>query len=185
MRLLPIIKELPIPAILGTGIYAGVTGDLPLAGSATDLPLTNLDIWVFENTKHPALFLTFSGLTLAWIIYVVSRLIIYGRRENALVKLGETWERATHLLNDLARNPILSSDDCKKICEIEDEIYGSVEVISPGEVSTFRTLGTINPSKHPPKYQEALRGDRTLLILSERLRRVREFIDKHSPPEQH
>ena len=73
MRLLPIIKELPIPAILGTGIYAGVTGDLPLVGSATDLPLTNLDIWVFENTKYPALFLTFSGMTLVWIIYLVRR----------------------------------------------------------------------------------------------------------------
>ena len=78
----------------------------------------------------------------------------------------------------------MSDDDCTKIGEIEDEIYASVEVISPGEVSTFRTIGTIPLNEHPALYQDAVRGDKTLLILSERLRRVREFIDKQSPPEQ-
>ena len=180
MRLLPIIKELPIPAILGAGIYAGVTGDLPLVGGSMDFPLTNLDVWVFENTKHPALFLAFSGLTVAWAVYLASKLIIYGRRENALLRLGEVWEEGTSFRNYAMARAVLSADDLAAIERFEETILNSVRVISKPELSFFRKINTYDPSDHPPQVQTAIRGDKILIIFSERLLRVGKFIEKYA-----
>ena len=111
------------------------------------------------------------------------RLADRGNRAKALKILGTTWENATHFLNDIALRPNLSVDECVKLRGFENSIYRNVEIISPGEVSTFRTIRTYDENDHPFQYRPASRGgDKTLIILSERLRRVQIFIGKHSPP---
>lgn len=106
------------------------------------------------------------------------------QRIAAIKSLGDTWELATHFLNDLIKTRTLSDDDKLKLKEFESKIYKSVEAISPGEISRFRTLGSFDKRNHPAEYQaESRRGDNTFILFSERLLRVRAFIDKHSPPE--
>jgi hypothetical protein len=180
MRLHPFLKELPIPAILSAGIYAGITGDLPLVGGSMDLQLINLDMLVFENKNHPALFLVFSGLTIGWLVYLVSKLIIYGRRESALVQLGEVWEEGTSFRNDAMQRAVLSADDLATIKRFEDKILNSVGAVSKPELSFFRKINTFNPGDHPPEVHPGVRGDKILVIFSERLRRVGEFIKKYT-----
>ena len=63
---------------------------------------------------------------------------------------------------------------------IEAEILRLVGIISKPSLSKFRTMGTIDPADHPRGVHQYVRGDKTLLILSERLKRVADFIEKHS-----
>lgn len=101
-------------------------------------------------------------------------------KKAALIALGEIWERGTHFLNSASSHRILTGEHQIQINQFEDEILGQVNVVSPAETSEFRVLGTYDWTKHPQTLWPAYRGnDDTLLIFSERLRRVKEFRSRH------
>ena len=106
------------------------------------------------------------------------------KRTAAMRSLGETWECAMQFLNDLAPRQNLTVNEHEMINEFSERIYESVEIISPSEVYGFRTVGIIEGTQQFTEVNPILRtGDKTLLIFDERLKRVQEFINKHSPPE--
>ena len=78
------LKRLPVPAVLGGALYAGYTGDIPFAGASMDALFTEIDVSIFEVVMYPAIFLFFSGLTAAWLIYLFRSLVRRGRRRRAL-----------------------------------------------------------------------------------------------------
>ena len=80
----PVLKQLPVPAVLGGALYAGYTGDIPFAGASMDALFTEIDVSIFEVVMYPAIFLFFSGLTAAWLIFLFRSLVRRGRRRRAL-----------------------------------------------------------------------------------------------------
>lgn len=105
---------------------------------------------------------------------------LVGRKEKALLALGEVWEDGTDFRNNAAAQQFLTLEDYEKISEIEAEILKHVAVVSKTSLSKFRKMGVYDASVHPPEVQECVLGDKVLLTLSERLRRVDEFIENHS-----
>jgi hypothetical protein len=105
------------------------------------------------------------------------------KRRKALGELGKVWEDATHYLNDVVQGRTIGTAEIDKLTAFEQAIYDQVDVISPGETSMFRTIGSYNVKKHPAEYHpEFWSGDKRLVIFSERLLRVRRFLNKHTPP---
>lgn len=106
---------------------------------------------------------------------------------DALSLLGNLWEQSTDALNRVVRwrlqNTHISGDDAIRLNDLESQIIDQIKIISPGEASMFKTLGSYNSKDHPEEYYpDKWGGDKRLLEFSERLLRVRRFIDKHSPP---
>ena len=103
-----------------------------------------------------------------------------GRKQAALLALGKVWEDGTDFRNEAATRRVLTIKDFEKIRDINAEILKHVGVVSKPSLSKFRKIGTFEIADHPREVQEDVRGDKTLLILSERLKRVFDFIEKHS-----
>ena len=82
----PVLKQLPVPAVLGGALYAGYTGDIPFLGASMDALFTEIDVSIFEVVMYPAIFLFFSGLMAAWLIYLFTSLVVWGRRHRASTK---------------------------------------------------------------------------------------------------
>ncbi len=78
------LKRLPVPAVLAGGLYVGYIGDIPFIGASTDALFTEIDVSIFEVVMYPAVFLFFSGLTAAWLIYLIRSVVRRGRRRRAL-----------------------------------------------------------------------------------------------------
>ena len=84
----PLLKQLPVPAVLGGALYAGYTGDIPFLGASMDALFTEIDVSIFEVVMYPAIFLFFSGLMAAWLIYLFTSLVVWGRRHRASIESG-------------------------------------------------------------------------------------------------
>ena len=82
----PVLKQLPVPAVLGGALYVGYTGDIPFLGASMDALFTEIDVSIFEVVMYPAIFLFFSGLMAAWLIYLFTSLVVWGRRHRASIK---------------------------------------------------------------------------------------------------
>ncbi len=78
------LKRLPVPAVLGGGLYVSYTGDIPFIGASMDALFTEIDVSIFEVVMYPVIFLFFSGLTAAWLIYLIRSVVRRGRRRRAL-----------------------------------------------------------------------------------------------------
>ena len=105
-----------------------------------------------------------------------------GRKQAALLALGEVWEDGTTFRNEASRRPPpLTQDDLDKILDFEVVILENVGIVSKVALSKFRKINTYWEGNHPrdvhPRYRG---GDKKLIVFSERLRRVGEFIDKYS-----
>ncbi len=174
------LKRLPVPAVLGGGLYAGYTGDIPFVGASIDALLTEIDVSIFEGVKHPIIFLIFTGLATAWLIYQFMFLVMWGRKRRALIALGLIWEEGTGFRNDASKRAILTQDDCDKMSDFKNKILKNVGVISKPEQSFYRKINTYNVTDHPPEVQEDVRGDKKLIVFSELLRRVGVFIEKYT-----
>lgn len=176
MRLRKIIKELWFPTLITGGIYCGITGQAPFMGRKIDEILASIDPFLLSWATYPAVLSLFFGLALAWLIYVVFRLIKWRGRENALNRLGELRESGAHFRNDLTkRTP--TKEDRKKIRQIEKEIYENMARVSKPEVGHLRTIDVFDVTKFPFNIQ----SDQQLLHFSERLRRLDQLIIKHTP----
>ena len=179
MRLSTIIRELPIPAILSGGLAVGLTGELPVVGNQVDTWLSEIDVYLWTSTRQPTLFIFFCGLTVAWGLHLVVRVSIFWRKQNALVRLSELRERGAHLRNDCAEPNRPPSNDLDEMKLIESAIYRYAGMVSKSEAGRLRTIDTFDSTKHPPFVQDIP----VWLYFSERIRRLDEFISKHSKAE--
>ncbi len=184
MRVLSVIKRLPVPTILCGGIYAGYNGEFPIFKDFFDTQLAQIDIAIFEAVKHPTAFLIFCSLAVAWVFHTLLTAILFGRKQRALVLLGKVWEEGTDFKNTAASKRIISGEDSIIIKNFENSIFENVSVVSPPEESLFRQTSTVCKTDHSQTvWPEFCGGDDTLLIFSERLFRVGEFIKKHTTAE--
>ena len=180
MRLSTIIKGLPVPAMLAGGLYAAATGDLPVIAGAVDGLLAKFDAYIFQSVAHPAIFLVFSGLTIAWVIYMIIKLAIFKRREHALVNLGKVWEDGTTFRNNAMMRPPITQDDMATMKQFEETILRNVAVISKPRLGFFKKINTYNEADHPPEVHPSIQENKKLIIFSERLRRVGKFIEVYT-----
>lgn len=97
-------------------------------------------------------------------------------KDEALRELGGLREEGVHFRENAASQRVLLQADLEKIKAFEATIIENVEIISPGEVTNFRVIDTFDPTRHPAHVQ----GKLELLLFSERLRRLGEFITAHS-----
>ena len=177
------LKRLPVPALLGGGLYAGYTGDIPFVGASMDALLTEIDVSIFEGVKYPIIFVVFTGLTAAWLIYLFVSLVVWGRRHRALIKLGEILVDGVDFRGEVSgRNPPLTTNDRAKISDFEKAIVINVGVVSRPEQNRFKRVNTYDEKDHPPEVQMNVRGGTELIAFSELLKRVGDFIDKYKGP---
>lgn len=97
-------------------------------------------------------------------------------KDEALRELGRLREEGVHFRENSASQRLLLQADLEKIKAFEAAIIEYVEIISPGEATNFRVIDTFEPARHPAHVQ----GKQELLLFSERLRRLGEFITAHS-----
>ena len=182
MGLASYLKRLPVPASLGGGLYAGYVGDIPFVGASMDALLTEIDVAIFEGAKYPIIFMVFTGLTGAWLIYLFVYLVV-GRRHSALIKLGEILVGGVDFRDEVSgRNPPLTTNDRAKISDFEKAIVKNVGLVSRPEQSRFRRVDTYDQRDHPLEVQMNVRGGTELIAFSELLKRTGDFIDKHKEP---
>ena len=89
--------------------------------------------------------------------------------------LGALWEKGVQIRNDTFNELPLSNINRQKIEQQETKIYQNVEELSPPSVFLFKTLGNIDPGKHPPEtWNEPI-----VLHFSERLLRLQQLIEQY------
>ena len=99
--------------------------------------------------------------------------------ETALSNLGEIRKEGVvlrgHLMGQLQKLMCLESEDYQKIRDIESRIVTNVAVVSQSEVNRFEIIDIFDPLLFPTEFQRSP----DILYLSERLRRVDDFILRH------
>ncbi len=105
-----------------------------------------------------------------------------GRKQAALLALGKVWEDGTTFRNEASRRPPpLPQDDLDKIQEFEAVILENVGIVSKVALSKFKKINTYLEGDHPPDvHVRYRRGEKKLIVFTERLRRVGVFIEKYS-----
>ena len=148
-----------------------------------DALLTEIGVAIFEGAKYPIIFMVFTGLTGAWLIYLFVSLVVWGRRHRALIKLGEILVDGVDFRGEVSgRNPPLTTNDRAKISHFEKAIVKNVGLGSRPEQSRFRRVDTYDQREHPLEVQMNVRGGTELIAFSELLKRVGDFIDKYTGP---
>ena len=94
-----------------------------------------------------------------------------------LVTLAKLREEGVELRGDAASKRVLFDDDRHRLSEWNDKVIKEIEKISPAQAVVFGTLDSFSARDHPP----AAHSDKSLLIHSERVKRLKELIDRIDP----
>jgi len=105
------------------------------------------------------------------------RITTHDQLEGALTRLADIWEAGTTLRNVLSEKNPPSLDDVAEVAALEEQIYENVGIVSRSQVGLFRTINQFDVTQHAVAFQRHT----FLLHFSERLRRLKPFIENHQP----
>jgi len=98
------------------------------------------------------------------------------RLENLLVELAQLRREGVSLRNDLMRKDALEESDKASLMNWQDKVIGKIRQISRSQAEAFGTLDLIMIGPTLPEY---IRRHDMLVHHSERLQRLKDFIDRY------
>ena len=179
LRLL--VTKIPIPTILGGGLWAAYTGNFAAFDEASGGVFTGTEISIFEHAKYPGVFLFFSGLTIGWLAYQGIVVGYIGRRKRARLKLVELRDegvalrkRGIHLTHEIDVTPWAG--------DIDDWHARAVHVIAridEADAGLYRTIDYPGPPRAELSRYLNEQHMRSYAVLDRLLVRLAEFMTKH------